>query len=328
MRQADGRYLAAASTAFRRGRNGRESVASSSATAMAARSAASRSISEHAIAAGGPPEASRLWSAGARPSRGGRALRRDSRSSDAGSRRSCGPATCSSPMLSPTRVTGWSYLNTHRADGVLLALTSIACWWLFEWYNAPRFWRGGAHAAGLWWQYHGMEPNLWLRRLGYDWAFATIFPALFLTAAILRASVFRGVRVPPWRPSPSALGWLSVVVPSWSRCTAIVSRGSCARVAGWHSARADECLAGRPSWLGDLGVVSLAAAGVLAPAPSAGFVGFGTTGETQTTTGAVLGHVRSSRCPCRLNTAHPVRAEATRLPWRAGGSGRRRGAGL
>ena len=49
------------------------------------------------------------------------------------------------------RVTGWSYLTTHRIDGVLLALASISCWWLFEWYNAPRFWRGGADAAGLWW---------------------------------------------------------------------------------------------------------------------------------------------------------------------------------
>jgi len=102
------------------------------------------------------------------------------------------------------RLTGWSYVTTHRVDGVLAALASILCWWLFEWYNAPRFWRGGADAVGLWWQYHGLEPDPWLRRLGYDWAFATIFPALFLTAAVLRASVVRGVRVRPWRPSPSA----------------------------------------------------------------------------------------------------------------------------
>jgi len=79
------------------------------------------------------------------------------------------------------RVTGRSYLTSDRGDGVLVALASVGCWWLFELYNAPRFWRAGADAPGLWWQYHGLEPNLFLRRVGYDWSFATIFPALFLT---------------------------------------------------------------------------------------------------------------------------------------------------
>ena len=83
------------------------------------------------------------------------------------------------------RLTGRSYLTTARLDLVLVALASVGCWWLFEWYNAPRFWRGGDELIGLWWQYHRMEPNLFLRRVGYDWAFATIFPALFLTAAAL-----------------------------------------------------------------------------------------------------------------------------------------------
>ena len=154
------------------------------------------------------------------------------------------------------RRTGWSYVTTHRVDGVLVALVSILCWWLFEWYNAPRFWRGGADAAGLWWQYHGLEPNPWLRRLGYDWAFATIFPALFLTAAVLRASVVRGVRVRPWRPSPSAqrvmiaLGAAMVVLP-------LVVVSSWLVPAVWLGfALLLEPLnlrAGRPSWLADLG---------------------------------------------------------------------------
>ena len=84
------------------------------------------------------------------------------------------------------RFTGRSYLTTDRVEGILVALASIVCWWLFELYNAPRFWRGGAEVEGLWWRYHGLEPNLWLRRVGYDWSFATIFPAMFLTAAVLR----------------------------------------------------------------------------------------------------------------------------------------------
>src|SRR2546427_4957300 len=64
-----------------------------------------------------------------------------------------------------------------------------------------------------------MEPNLMLRRVGYDWAFATIFPALFLTAAALRATVLRRARVRPWRPSPGLLraavaaGVIGVILP-------------------------------------------------------------------------------------------------------------------
>ena len=107
------------------------------------------------------------------------------------------------------RLTGRSYLTTDRVEGVLVALVSVGGWWLFEWYNAPRFWRGGADAAGLWWQYHDMEPSLFLRRVGYDWAFATIFPALFLTAAALRATVFRGARVSPWQPPAAVPAGLS-----------------------------------------------------------------------------------------------------------------------
>jgi len=58
---------------------------------------------------------------------------------------------------------------------------------LFELYNAPRFWKSNLE---LWWHYHNLEPNPYLRRVGYDWAFATIFPAMFETAALLRASIF------------------------------------------------------------------------------------------------------------------------------------------
>jgi hypothetical protein len=153
------------------------------------------------------------------------------------------------------RLGGASYLTTHRADGVLIALASIVCWWLFEWYNAPRFWRGGADAAGLWWHYHDMEPNLWLRRLGYDWAFATIFPALFLTAATLRATIFRRLRVRPWRPSPglrragTGFGAVMVLVPlvivsAW--LVPLVWMGFALLLEPLNAR------AGRPSWLADL----------------------------------------------------------------------------
>jgi hypothetical protein len=154
------------------------------------------------------------------------------------------------------RLTGRSYLTTDRVEGVLVALTSIACWWLFELYNAPRFWRGGAHASGLWWRYHGLEPNLFLRRVGYDWSFATILPALFLTATVVRAALFRRARVTPWRR------------PSRSLLRALVAAGAAAAVIPlvlvsvwlvplvWMAwALLLEPLnsrAGRPSWLADL----------------------------------------------------------------------------
>ena len=80
-----------------------------------------------------------------------------------------------------------SLLLTDRLEFVIIAVVSIAGWWLFEFYNAPRFWKSN---LGLWWHYHDLEPNPYLRRVGYDWAFATIFPAMFETAALLRASVF------------------------------------------------------------------------------------------------------------------------------------------
>src|SRR2546423_14666434 len=60
------------------------------------------------------------------------------------------------------RLTGRSYLTTDRVEGVLVALASIAAWWLFEFYNAPRFWRGGAPAAGPRWRYPGPGPDPFL----------------------------------------------------------------------------------------------------------------------------------------------------------------------
>jgi hypothetical protein len=153
------------------------------------------------------------------------------------------------------RLTGRSYLTTDRVDGVLVALASVLCWWLFELYNAPRFWRGGEDAVGLWWRYHGLEPNLFLRRVGYDWAFATIFPAMFLTAAVLRATVFRRARVRPRRPPPGLLrlaiaaGVVGVVLP-----LVVISQWFVPLVwAGWVLLLEPlNYRRGLPSWLGDL----------------------------------------------------------------------------
>ena len=168
--------------------------------------------------------------------------------------------------------TGHSYLTTARAELVVVALASIGCWWLFEWYDAPRFWRGGPDRTGLWWQYHGLEPDPWLRRVGYDWSFATIFPALFLTAALLRATLFQHLRVRVRRPSPAllnaavALGALCVALPlvvvsTW--LVPLVWTGFILLLEPLNYRR------GRPSWLAALAagdaslVVSLLTSGLL-----------------------------------------------------------------
>jgi len=44
-----------------------------------------------------------------------------------------------------------SLLVNDRVELLVIVIISIACWWLFELYNAPRFWRSdleltGAHA--------------------------------------------------------------------------------------------------------------------------------------------------------------------------------------
>jgi hypothetical protein len=153
------------------------------------------------------------------------------------------------------RLTGRSYLTTDRVEGVLVALASVGCWWLFEWYNAPRFWRGGAEAVGLWWRYHGLEPSPFLRRVGYDWSFATIFPALFLTATILRAGVFRRVRVKPWRPSRGMTRALVVVGAVAAVLPLVVVSAWLVPLVWMAFALLLEPLnarAGRPSWLADL----------------------------------------------------------------------------
>jgi hypothetical protein len=86
------------------------------------------------------------------------------------------------------RFSGRSLLLTDRLEFVIIIMISIGGWWLCEFYNAPRFWKSDLE---LWWHYHNLEKNPYLRRVGYDWAFATIFPLLFLTAELFRETVFK-----------------------------------------------------------------------------------------------------------------------------------------
>src|SRR5206468_591393 len=78
------------------------------------------------------------------------------------------------------RARGDSWLRSAPREFVLLALGSIPLWLVFEFLN--RFIRN--------WYYVGLPENPIARYLGYAWAFATIWPALFEGAelvAVLRA---------------------------------------------------------------------------------------------------------------------------------------------
>ena len=86
------------------------------------------------------------------------------------------------------KLRGRSPLSSDRLEFLVVVIISIGGWWLCEFYNAPRFWKSDLE---LWWHYHNLEPNLFLRRFGYDWAFATIFPLLFLTAELCSERIFR-----------------------------------------------------------------------------------------------------------------------------------------
>jgi hypothetical protein len=86
------------------------------------------------------------------------------------------------------RMRGRSLLVNDRLEFVIVCLISIGAWWLCELYNAPRFWKSDLE---LWWHYHNLEPNLMLRRVGYDWAFATIFPLLLITAELFSITIFK-----------------------------------------------------------------------------------------------------------------------------------------
>jgi hypothetical protein len=126
------------------------------------------------------------------------------------------------------RVSARSLLMNDRLEFLLIAIISIGSWWLFELYNAPRFWKSDLE---LWWHYHNLEPNLWLRRLGYDWAFATITPALLETAQFFQVTIFKQDRVRsptvregnlrerpsltvgPLTPILIAIGAIGVIVP-------------------------------------------------------------------------------------------------------------------
>jgi hypothetical protein len=100
---------------------------------------------------------------------------------------------------------GESPLRNDRAEMVFLALASIPLWIVFEEYN-----KYALHN----WHYVGLPETLLVRYIGYAWAFATIWPAILLTAELIRAMRDRRApeyrRADPMRIPLGVVGWLSV----------------------------------------------------------------------------------------------------------------------
>lgn len=105
------------------------------------------------------------------------------------------------------KLKGQSLLVNNRVEFLIIAVVSIGSWWVFELYNAPRFWQSDLE---LWWHYHNLEPSLFLRRVGYDWAFATISPALFETAELFEVALFSKTK--PLRPIKLSNGALYMII--------------------------------------------------------------------------------------------------------------------
>src|SRR5262249_16646144 len=107
----------------------------------------------------------------------------------------------------------------------------------------------------LWWHYHNLLPNPYLRRFGYDWAFATIFPALFETAELLESTLFAGLSGRPVRVSRQVsyalipIGAAAAILP-----LAVISQWLVPAVWLSYAFLLDpvNALGGRPSIVGDL----------------------------------------------------------------------------
>jgi hypothetical protein len=90
---------------------------------------------------------------------------------------------------------GDSWLTRSPGEFVFLAVCSIPLWLVFEYYNL--FIRN--------WYYVNLPENFWLRQAGYAWSFATIWPAIFMTAELVGA--LREARQSHPRPENGSAAW-------------------------------------------------------------------------------------------------------------------------
>jgi len=83
---------------------------------------------------------------------------------------------------------GTSPLTARRREFLLCIPLSIACWYVFE----------GVNLLLENWTYVNLPENTAARWIGYAWSYATIFPAIFITAELV--DTFTGARLKNRRP--------------------------------------------------------------------------------------------------------------------------------
>lgn len=98
-----------------------------------------------------------------------------------------------------------SWLTRARAEFLFLAFVSVPLWVIFELYNKCCINN---------WHYLGLPDNLLARYVGYGWAFATIWPAIFETGDLVSClrdrRLARESAAPPVPQRLGAAGWASV----------------------------------------------------------------------------------------------------------------------
>lgn len=96
---------------------------------------------------------------------------------------------------------GRSLLHDRPREAAFMAIVSIPLWLVFEGYNLRL--RN--------WAYFGVPESPWVAAVAYAWAFATIWPALFETAAWLGAGPLPMPAAPP-EPVPLSRGLRIAIV--------------------------------------------------------------------------------------------------------------------
>lgn len=96
------------------------------------------------------------------------------------------------------RARGNSWIRSAPGEFALLAVVSIPLWIIFEGYNLV------IHN----WYYSGLVESFWIRQVGFAWAFATIWPAIFEAAelvAVIRTKRDARAATPCWPHSRRSL---------------------------------------------------------------------------------------------------------------------------
>ena len=113
---------------------------------------------------------------------------------------------------------GRSLIRDRPGEFLLLLPLSLVFWLIFEIYNSRM----------QNWHYIGLPENILVRSLGYIWSFATILPAVLLTARLMELVIGPRERVPAIRAGP-AVQWTLVVLGSIFLLVPILVPASTAR---------------------------------------------------------------------------------------------------